>query len=71
MEPFGKIGAIFSLQLSSRTQSAYISTKKVIAENQCEKYKKIFFLHVSRGTSLKSKFNLGLYLFPHFVYANS
>ena len=36
MEPFGEIGAIFSLQLSSRTQLAKISNKKVIAENQCK-----------------------------------
>ena len=39
MEPFGEIGANFSLQLSSRTQFAKISKKKVIAENQCEKHK--------------------------------
>ena len=39
MEPFGKIGANFSLQLSSRTQLAEISNKKVIAKNQCEKHK--------------------------------
>ena len=30
----------FSLQLSSRTQFAKISNKKVIDENQCEKHKK-------------------------------
>ena len=41
MEQFGEIGAIFSLQLSSRTQFAKISNKKVIAENQCEKHKKL------------------------------
>ena len=39
MEPSGEIGANFSLQLSSRTQFAKISNKKVIAENQCEKHK--------------------------------
>ena len=39
MEPFGEIGANFSLQLSSRTQFAKISNKKVIAENQYEKHK--------------------------------
>ena len=39
MEPFGEIGAIFSLQLSSPTQFAKISNKRVIAENQCEKHK--------------------------------
>ena len=39
MEPFGEIGANFSLQLSMRTQLAKISNKKVIAENQCEKHK--------------------------------
>ena len=37
MELFGEIGANFSLQLSSQTQFARISNKKVIAENQCEK----------------------------------
>ena len=41
MEPFGEIGANFSLQLSSRTQFAKISNKKVIAENQCEKHKNV------------------------------
>ena len=40
MDPFGEIGANFSLQLSSRTQFAKFSNKKVIAENQCEKHKK-------------------------------
>ena len=44
MEPFGDIGANFSLQLSSRTQFAKISNKKVIAENQCENIKTSFFL---------------------------
>ena len=39
MEPFGEIGANSSLQLSSRTQFAKTSNKKVIAENQCEKHK--------------------------------
>ena len=39
----GEIGANFSLQLSSRTQFAKINHKKVIAENQCEKHKKIEF----------------------------
>ena len=29
MEPFGEIGAYFSLQLSSRTQFAKISTKEL------------------------------------------
>ena len=40
LEPFGEIGANFSLQLSSRTLFDKISEKKVIAENQCEKHKK-------------------------------
>ena len=34
LEQFGEIGANFSLQISSRTQFAKISNKKVIAENQ-------------------------------------
>ena len=40
LEPLGEVGANFSLQLSSRTQFTKINTKKVIAENQCEKHKK-------------------------------
>ena len=40
MEPFGEIGANFSLQLSSRTQFVKLVIKKVISENQCEKHKK-------------------------------
>ena len=40
LEPLGEIGANFSLQLSSRTRFDKINTKKVIAENQCEKHKK-------------------------------
>ena len=40
LEPFGEIGANFSLQLSSQTRFDKINTKKVIAENQCEKHKK-------------------------------
>ena len=40
LEPFGEIGANFSVQLSSRSQFAKIENKKVIAENQCEKHKK-------------------------------
>ena len=43
MEPFGEIGAYFSLQLSLRTQFAKISNKKVIAENQSEKHKILEF----------------------------
>ena len=38
--PLGEFGANFSLQLSSRIQFAKINSKKVIAENQCEKHKK-------------------------------
>ena len=38
LEPFGEIGANFSLQLSSRIQFDKINKKKVIAENQCEKH---------------------------------
>ena len=40
LEPLGEVGAIFSLQLSSRTQFTKINNKKVVAENQCEKHKK-------------------------------
>ena len=40
LEPFGEIGANFSLQLSSRTRFEKLIRKKVIAENQCEKHKK-------------------------------
>ena len=37
MEPFGEIGANFSLQLSSRTWFSKISNKNVIAKKKCEK----------------------------------
>ena len=40
LELLGEVGAIFSLQLSSRTQFMKINSKKVITENQCEKHKK-------------------------------
>ena len=40
LELFGEVGANFSVQLSSRTQSAKMKHKKVIAENQCGKHKK-------------------------------
>ena len=40
LEPFGEIGANFSLQLSSRTRFDKINKKKVIPENHCEKHKK-------------------------------
>ena len=43
IDPFGEIGANFSFQLSSPTQFAKISNKKVIADNQCEKHKKLEF----------------------------
>ena len=33
-EPFGEIGANFSLQLSLRTQIAKINNKKVVTENR-------------------------------------
>ena len=37
--PLGEIGANFSPQLSLRTQFPKIISKKIIAENQCEKHK--------------------------------
>ena len=40
-EPLGEVGANFSLQLSSQTWFTKINNKKVIAENQCEKHKKL------------------------------
>ena len=47
LEPLGEVGANFSLQLSSRTQFTKINDKNVIAENQCEKHKKIeFFFNI-------------------------
>ena len=46
LEPLGEVGAIFILQLSSRTEFTKINNKKVIAENQCEKnYKKSSLRH--------------------------
>ena len=53
MEPFGEIGADFSLQLSSRTQFAKISNKKVIAENQCEKHKNWVYMHIINFQSIQ------------------
>ena len=51
LEPFGEIGANFSLQLSSRTRFDKINKKKVIAENQCEKDKKSGFFFTSQSSS--------------------
>ena len=45
-EPLGEVGANFPLQLWSRTQLTKTNNKKVIAENQCEKHKKIEFRSV-------------------------
>ena len=50
IKPFGEIGANFSLQLSSQTRFAKISNKKVIADNQYEKHKKLEF---STGSTQK------------------
>ena len=41
--PFGEIGANFPVQLSSRSHFAKIENKKIIAENPCEKHKKLEF----------------------------
>ena len=41
LEPLGEVGANFSLQLLSRTQVTKINNKKVFAENQWEKHKKL------------------------------
>ena len=51
LEPFGEIGANFSLQLSSRTRFDKINKKKVIAENQCEKHKKSSLVLLSQVLS--------------------
>ena len=40
MKPFREVGAIFSLQFSSRTHFAQMKIKKVIAKNLCDKHKK-------------------------------
>ena len=40
---FGEIGANFPVQLSSWSHFAKMENKKVIAENQCEKHKKLEF----------------------------
>ena len=55
LEPFGEVGAKFSLQLSSRTQFDKINKKKVFADNQCETHKKsslMFLKLVSFGTEI-------------------
>ena len=41
--PFGELDANFPVQLSSRSHFANIENKKVIAENPCEKHKKLEF----------------------------
>ena len=46
LEQFGEIGANFSLQISSQTQFAKISNKKVIAEIN-EKHKNWSLYHIS------------------------
>ena len=44
-----RVGANFSLQLSSRTRFDKINKKKVIAENQCEKHKKSSLVACQKG----------------------
>ena len=44
MEPFGEIGAIFSLQLSSRTQFAKIINKKLSPKTNVKNIKKLEFM---------------------------
>ena len=46
LEPFGEVGAIFSLQFSSPTQFAKSKNIKVIAENQCEKQTNSSLIHL-------------------------
>ena len=58
LEPFGEVGANFSLQLSSRTQFTKINNKQVTAENQCEKLKKsslVLVIFTARGTASHKK----------------
>ena len=55
LEPFGEIGANFSLQLSSRTRFDKINKKKVIAENQCEKHIKSSLVLLSCNSSFALK----------------
>ena len=55
LEPFGEIGANFSLQLSSRTRFDKINKKKVIAENQCEKHKKSSLVNCVHDESCREK----------------
>ena len=67
LEPFGEIGANFSLQLSSLTQFDKINKKKVIAKNQCEKHKKSSLvqgfenLDVASGSTLQPTIVLDAY----------
>ena len=58
LEPFGEIGAYFSLQLSSRTRFDKINKKKVIAENQCEKHKKSSLVVFFKYTTMLMLFGL-------------
>ena len=63
LEPFGEIGANFSLQLSSRTRFDKINKKKVIPENQCEKHKESSLIQCMDGQmdGLKDRQSILLY----------
>ena len=47
MDPFGEIGTNFSLQLSTRTQFAKISIKKVITKNNVKNIKTRVYIQYS------------------------
>ena len=70
LEPFGEIGANFSLQLSSQTRFDKINKKKVIAENQCEEHKKIRVYYDWLACSLLQYFNVLANLFIMRNYFN-
>ena len=58
LEPFGEIGANFSLQLSSRTRFDKNNKKKVITENQCEKHKKSSLATTKGALEIRRIFSL-------------
>ena len=41
-----RVGANFSIQLSSQSQFSKTKIEEVIAENKCEKHKKIVFISI-------------------------
>ena len=63
--PLEKLPLIFFLQLSFQTQFAKAKKNKIIANNQCEKHKKMEF--IAQGSDQKLDIHHHMYVNP-FVY---